>query len=372
MSMKIIIDTNIIHHDYHLQGRHILTLTEVATRLGYEVLIPEVVIDEIENQFCAEMVGAVDDYQKTLSKVVDLSLAIIKNPVPLDFCETQCRDFRIEYEAGLAMMKIRTLPYPKVLHKDLVAKELHQRKPFRDSKKGYRDALIWETVKEELIPNKDLFDECQILFLTENTRDFANGNNLHSDLVQELVDLGFQENVIELRTDCNKFFETEIFPQFQELDNIKQAFNTKGSYNRISIKEDIVPLFGPDFVDYMVTDVDALGLNNRLPSYCETPYVEFVYDPVITVDSVVRLADDSVLIACDVSIDADISYYLERSIIVDAFENAKPYIINPEHNDHYMEASNRIEITAKVNFRASRMISKVISTEVLPGSITFQ
>lgn len=370
--MKIIIDTNIIHHDYHLHGKHILTLTDVATRLGYEVLIPEVVVDEIESQFCEEVSSAVDGYYKSLTKIVDLSLAKLKNPLPEDFCETQCHDFRIEYEAALSEMKIRILPYPKVPHKDLVAKELHQRKPFRDSKKGYRDALIWETVKEELIPSKDLLDECQILFLTENTRDFADGNFLHPDLVQELLNLGFKENVIELRTDCNKFFETEIFPQFQELDNIKQALNTKGSYNRISIKEDFAPLFGPDFVDYIATDVDDMGLNTRLPLYCETPYVESVYDPVITTESVIRLADGSVLISCNVTIDAEISYYLERSNMVDAFENAKPHIINPEHNDHYMEASNMIELRVKVNFRASRMLSKLISTEVIPGSISFR
>lgn len=370
--MKIIIDTNIIHRDYHLHGKHLLTLTDVATRLGYEVLIPEVVVDEIESQFCEEISNAVDGYDKSLTRIVELSLAKLKDPLPNGFCETQCRDFRVEYEAGLAAMKIRILPYPRVPHKDLVAKELHQRKPFRDSKKGYRDALIWETVKEALIPSKDLFDECQILFLTENTRDFAEGNSLHPDLIQELLDLGYKENVIELRTDCNMFFKTEIFPQFQELDNIKQALNAKGSYNRISIKEDFAPLFGPDFVDYMVTDVDDMGLNTRLPMYCEAPHVESVYAPVITAESVIRLSDGSVLISCNVSIDAEISYYLGRSNMVEAYENVKPYIINPEHNDYYVEAFNRIELKATVNFRASGKLSKLISTEIIPGLISFQ
>lgn len=69
--MKIIIDTNIIHRDYHLQGKYILTLTDVATRLGYEVLIPEVVIDEIESQFCEEISEAVNGYNKSLAKIVD-------------------------------------------------------------------------------------------------------------------------------------------------------------------------------------------------------------------------------------------------------------------------------------------------------------
>lgn len=370
--MKVIIDTNIIHRDYHLQGKRILTLTDVAARLGYEVLIPEVVIDEIESQFCEEITEAVKLYNNSLTKIVELSLSKGKDSLSENFCKTQCRGFRKKYEDSLAAMKIRILPYPKVPHKNLVAKELHQRKPFRDSKKGYRDALIWETVKEELIPSKDLFGECQILFLTENTRDFAESNSLHPDLVHELLDLGYKENVVELRTDCNKYFEAEIFPQFRELDSIKEALNVKGTYNRISIKEDIASLFGPDYVDYLVADVDEIGLNTRLPLYCEMPYVESVYEPNIVAKSVIRLTDDSVLISCNVSIDAEISYYLEHCNLVDAFENAKPYIINPKHNDYYMEVSNRIELGAIVNLRTTRTLSKLISTEVIPGSISFK
>lgn len=370
--MKIIIDTNIIHCDYHLKGKRILTLTDVAARLGYEVLIPEVVVDEIERQYCVEITNAVDDFKKSLGKIVDLSLDRIKPPITDDFLEVKCRDFRVEYEAGLAAMKIRTLPYPETPHKALVAKELSQRKPFRDSKKGYRDALIWETVKGELKRKKGLMGKCQIIFLTENTRDFADGNRLHPDLIQELEDLGYQDNVIAIRTDCNHFFETEIYPQFEELDEIKKALNTKGSFNRVTIKEHFAPILTPDFVDYLVMDVDELGMNTRLPLYCDTPYVESVYDPKTTVESVIRLADNSVLITAKISVIAEISYYLERSNLIDAMEYAKPQIINPEHNDYYMEATSIIELTATVNLRATKALSKVISTEVIPGSISFQ
>ena len=42
----------------------------------------------------------------------------------------------------------------------------------------------------------------------------------------------------------------------------------------------------------LLQDVDEIGLNTRLPLFCETPYVESSYEPVIVVDSVIRLADD--------------------------------------------------------------------------------
>ena len=71
--MKIIIDTHIVHRDYHLQGRHILTLTDISVRLGYEVLIPEVVIDEIDRQYCEKITGAVGEYNKFWTMIVDMS-----------------------------------------------------------------------------------------------------------------------------------------------------------------------------------------------------------------------------------------------------------------------------------------------------------
>ena len=134
--MKIIIDTNIIHRDYHLHGKHLLTLTDVATRLGYEVLIPEVVVDEIESQFCEEISNAVDGYDKSLTRIVELSLAKLKDPLPNGFCETQCRDFRVEYEAGLAAMKIRILPYPRVRIKILLQRSYIKENLFVIAKKA--------------------------------------------------------------------------------------------------------------------------------------------------------------------------------------------------------------------------------------------
>ena len=45
--MKIIIDTNIINKDYKLHGKYIVTLSGAAAKLGYDVCVPEVVVDEI-------------------------------------------------------------------------------------------------------------------------------------------------------------------------------------------------------------------------------------------------------------------------------------------------------------------------------------
>lgn len=369
--MKIIIDTNIINKDYKLHGKYIVTLSGAAAKLGYEVCVPEVVVDEIVSHYKDELVEAYDTYLKGVSKLKKLLPEMPKSITSKALIEDQLQKFRVQYEAELQSKNIKILPYPNVAHKSIVAKELDRKKPFKDSQKGYRDSLIWETVKSELIPVKDLFDECQILLLTRNTKDFADKNGLHQDLKDELLALGYSNNVIELIADCEKFFRDIIQPKFEELDNIKVALNTKGSYNRISVHNDIALMFNTQFVEHMLYAVDDYGLQMYLPSFCECPYVEFVDDPIVETESVIRLEDGTVMIGCNVRIGAEISYYIDRSNYGDVYDDIHPHVMNYEHNVHYLEVSNLIELNAVINVRTTRMLSKVLTTEVIPRSINF-
>ena len=369
--MKIIIDTNVINKDYKLHGWYIVMLSEAAAKLGYDVCVPEVVVDEIVSHYRDELADAYDTYLKGVSKLKKLLAGSIKAIISQSTIDEQLQKFRVQYEAELQAKNIKILPYPNVAHKSIVAKELDKKKPFKDSQKGYRDSLIWETVKSELIPVKDLFDECQILLLTRNTKDFADKNGLHQDLKDELLALGYSDNVIELVADCEKFLRDIIQPQFEELDNIKVALNTKGSYNRISVHKDIALMFNTQFVEHMLDAVDEYGLQTYIPFYCEDPYVEFVEEPIVEIESVIRLEDGTVMIGCKVRIGAEISYYIDRSNYRDVYDDIHPHVVNYEHNDHYLEVSNLIELNAVVNVRTTGMLSKILTTEVIPQNIDF-
>lgn len=207
--------------------------------------------------------------------------------------------------------------------------------------------------------------------LTRNTKDFADKNELHQDLKDELLALGYSDNVIELVADCEKFFREIIQPQFEELDNIKVALNIKGSYNRISVHNDIALMFNTQFVEHMLDAVDDYGLQMYLPSFCECPCVEFVDDPIVETESVIRLEDGTVMIGCNVRIGAEISYNIDRSNYGDVCVDIHPHVMNYEHNDHYLEVLNLIELNAVINVRTTRMLSKVLTTEVIPRSINF-
>ena len=367
--MKIIIDTNIINKDYKLHGKYIVTLSGAAAKLGYDVCVPEVVVDEIVSHYKDELSEAHDTYLKGVSKLKKLLPEMPKSMISEGTVEDQLQKFRVQYEVELQAKNIKILPYPNVAHKSIVAKELDNKKPFKDSQKGYRDSLIWETVKSELIPAKDLFDESQILFLTRNTKDFADKNGLHQDLKDELLALGYSDTVVELVTDCEKFFKDVIRPEFEELDKIKEALNAKGSYNRISVQNDIAQLFNIQFVEHMLDAIDEYGFQVYVPLYCEDPYVEFVDDPSVKIESVIRLEDETVMIGCNVRIGAEISYYIERSNFLDVCDDIRPHVMNYEHNEHYLEVSNLIELNVDANIRTTKKLSKILTTEVIPRSI---
>lgn len=369
--MRIILDSNIIHKDYHLTGTRIITLSESVTKLGYEVMIPEVVVDEIESQYRSELIETYSNFKTSIKRLQSLVDFRAYDQVDLDeILEEKMSSFYNEYVARLKQLGIRILPYPKTSHKHLVSKELWRKKPFKDSKKGYRDALIWETVIDELKTFYGLFPESQIVFLTQNTRDFSDNDALHGDLVCELIENNYGENAVKIVSDIDSFFRNEIISKYEILDEIKDALNKKGFYNCISVKNDIESLLNEEFVQFMLDDTDDIGLGTFLPSYCTDPYVDFLNDSISTVDTVFRLQDGSVMISCDVNAMAEVSYYIERSDYFAICEHIHPNVINPEHNDYYMEVSNCMELSMKITIITSPELTKVLSHEVIPLGIS--
>ena len=96
-----------------------------------------------------------------------------------------------------------------------------------------------------------------------------------------------------------------------------------------------------------------------------------VEEPSVKIESVIRLKDETVMIGCNVRICAEISYYIERSNFVDVCDDIHPYVTNYQHNEHYLEVSNLIELNVDANIRTTKMLSKILTSEVIPRSISF-
>lgn len=366
--MKIVLDTNIIHQDYKLSGQRILKLYEASKRLGYELVIPEVVVDEVVNQYRRDLEAAHGIFVKGLSQLRKLAEQKNKfNFEASDFIDEQCGTFQTAYLQRIKELGIEILPYPQVAHKVMVAKDLKRIRPFKEDSKGYRDALIWETVKENLIPSKKLFNECQIILLSENTKDFGDGSKLHADLEKELEDIGFTWEVVELVSNVDAFFKERIDTEFEELSAIQQKLQKEFKYNRVDLKEIIEEAL---YNEYVVNGAFDNGYDpdgddvSLFPSAFENPDIQDISVNEITVSAVKKLTDQTVLVQCNVTSTASGDAYVYKADYYLFDEDNLPTVLDSDWNKHYMLVAVEVGVTSEVTLHVSPRLSKVNSVEV--------
>jgi len=369
--MKLILDTNIIHGDFFLQGSRISKLCSAAPKLGYELMIPEVVYDEMVDQYRRELEKHFASYEKVISITNRVrSGGVVKRFDKVSFLEEKIAEYRTMFSTRLDDLHIRVIPYPAVDIKTLVSKELLRKKPFKEVKEhgvGYRDALIWETVKSLCTPQEELIDErSQIEFLTENTDDFADSDgNLHPTLVEELIAKGCLGNCVLLISNVQEFFETQIDKELENLDGIKNALLDKGKFSRFDLEQELNSLLNKDFLEKGVFDSDFdSGEPLYLPRYYEDPSIFLIYDPVPQRVSVRRLEDESVLIEVDATISLTLEFFVFVPDYYNYLENDKKVdVIDWNWNEHYLLAERTVTVLTSLSFKTTPSLGKTLSSE---------
>ena len=80
---------------------------------------------------------------------------------------------------------------------------MHIKKPFNVNEKGYRDSLIWESVKSLISKdNAHIETSLEVVFITGNYKDFlTDEGDFHDDLLSELKIEGIKsESIFALRS----------------------------------------------------------------------------------------------------------------------------------------------------------------------------
>jgi len=369
--MKLILDTNIIHGDFYLQGSRISKLCSAAPKLGYELMIPEVVYDEMVDQYRRELEKHYGSYEKVVSLMNRAKNgSLVKRLDRVLFLEERIAEYKTMFSSRLENLHVRVIPYPAVDIKTLVSKELLRRKPFKEVKEhgvGYRDAIIWETVKSLCVPQEELIDERpQVEFLTENTADFADSDgNLHATLVDELKEIGCLGNCVQLISNVQEYFETQIDKELENLDSIKKALLDKGRFNRFNLEQELNSVLNKDFMEKEIFDSDFdSGEPLYLPRYYEEPSIFLIDNPVPQAISVRRLEDERVLIEVDASIDLTLDFFVLIPDYYSYLENDKKVdVIDWNWNEHYLLAERTVTVLTSLSFKTTPSLGKTLSSE---------
>lgn len=222
--MKITLDTNILVQDFWFDSPHSRVFFDQLNIIPATLHIPEVVIDETINKYREFLTEKVDkqrrvnsDIERLLKREMASSQINIKNATTHyeSFLRKRLKDLGVE-----------VLPYPTVDHKNVVARILDRRRPFKKGDTGYRDYLIWETIR-----TLELWGTEQIVFITNNTKDFGEDGYLS----EEFTDKTTGNKNFQIVTAVSKFNDEYILPRLKKLDELKLQL-TKGEVKDFNFK----------------------------------------------------------------------------------------------------------------------------------------
>lgn len=189
-----------------LKGAQFQLLSNYIRNTDSSLLISDVVIKETENKYKVELEKInkeINNLQIKIGKFTDsfstidmLNLpngkydfySVLQNYFP-NFIEISCENIN---------------------NKKLVQKAILAKRPFRDSEKSFRDAVIWHSLLHYIAENSPT-DE--IILITNNSSDFFEKKDndfiLHEDLQEDLKELELT-NEFKIFTSLRSFIETNI------------------------------------------------------------------------------------------------------------------------------------------------------------------
>ncbi|ERJ64508.1 PIN domain-containing protein [Porphyromonas gingivalis] len=358
--MKVILDTNIIFSDFHLKGARIKNLCESVKSTGDTVHIPEVVVDESINKYREKTRGCklkidrgISDFKRLTGKDVE------DNPISDEFILKESEKYARSFKKQLQELGIKIIPYPSISHQELVKRDLARKKPFQETGKGYRDALIWESVKSICEKSLSLFENPKIIFVNKNHKDFCEEGLLHPDLKEDLVNNGINEDYVRVIEDIDIFIKEYIKPKQKILKNIQEELNANKQYNGIYLNTEINNRI-TEFLLHREFDYEESPFRQEF----ENPSVVGINEPSFTVMEVRQISEEEFFVEVKIDVDCEFNFFIFKSDAMCMDEDELPYIWDSDWNKHYMAASKTIPIKLKVTLIVNSSFEAVLSDDI--------
>lgn len=206
----IVLDSNVFIGDYWLRSSSFVLLREYLKKTSATLVVPQIVLEEVINhhrEALDKVKTEIREVRRTLSRL--LRSARGPSSELAEIIKTNKDDPYDKFlENEFEKMGTQVPDYKDIPHKDIVARDLRRVRPFQQSGKGYRDALLWETVLRNCI-KKDV----ATVFVTQNTADFCDAKNcLHEHLKADIQKIGADETDFTLFKDLVQFTDSMVVP----------------------------------------------------------------------------------------------------------------------------------------------------------------
>lgn len=324
----LIIDTNVIYQDYALNRSHINVLCKSSVFLNHKVFVPEVVVDEFIKQYKEDLKAIQKDVKSLVKNGKKCMLNV--DSLSWDF-ESAAESYSDSLYKRLAELDITVIPYPKTSHKDIVARELSHRKPFKDSKKGYRDVLIWESIKEHALANP----RAEIIFISENSDDFSTKDklNLHSDLIEDCQQAGIDIAKLSIRTKLYDYIDVNMASQSKELEEQLEFIKDTDFYNNIEFDNTIPRYLLPDILDVYINSANYGASKDYIPNSYYKATITGISMKSLEYKSLTKISDTDVLLRCVADVDIKVNALINKYDYQLLPPESKPDVFDNNWND---------------------------------------
>ncbi|MCH8911769.1 MAG: DUF4935 domain-containing protein [Chloroflexi bacterium] len=188
-STAFVIDTSVIEGDFRLRSRALERVAALAKAVNVSVFLPEVAVGELVRHFKESLPASIKKADQAISDLNRYAYDGSEQEIraPADSHSLDYRRWLIDRAAGLG---IQELLISKGKDSEVLDRALARRRPFSVKDLGYKDTLIWLSIL-------DLFarQTTKVVFMSSDS-DYREGDNLHSDLVDDLKSMDIPEDSV--------------------------------------------------------------------------------------------------------------------------------------------------------------------------------
>lgn len=217
--MFVVLDTSIFCRDFLLRGKAFRIFLESLKCVPAKLCIPEVVLDEVIAKYQEALKERTEAAETARNRLNSLLLDSPLADEPSCDHVVAVRDYETYFKEKLKEAEAKILPYPDEPHKKIVQQALHRRKPFNRKGQGYRDYLIWVTLRTEMY----YAPEETVVLVTGNTRDFCDGAHLAQSLAEEVARYHHPGAKVSIYSSLDEFNASHVIPRLELQSKLRDA-----------------------------------------------------------------------------------------------------------------------------------------------------
>ncbi|RYF48369.1 MAG: DUF4935 domain-containing protein [Cytophagaceae bacterium] len=225
--MLIVLDTSAVIPDFYFQGPSLGALLSECYRVPATIAISEVVRAELVVNHRRRLEKLRDEVEKFRGCFLGYRSSVLP--------DSQIDDLEDQYVAWVnnhLRLKCIPLPMPSLSHAAIIERMAMVRRPFQEGGRGYKDFLIWRSIIEWLLVNKE-----DICFVSENKKDFSDASGgMHPDLLAEMDSFSIDRKRIRYYETAKDCYEKEIAPHLEKLNDIAHSL-MQGRYEHLDLEK---------------------------------------------------------------------------------------------------------------------------------------